>query len=604
MAKPQSSAVTTGPDPRGVRRAPRSRADELSAATERATAAVSAQAVLHRMDALVQQLFAEAGPLDAAGRASSRSAATDAASCACTRTSTCWCCLPVRSAPEDERFLHAFLNPLWDLGLTIGHHVREVHEGSAWPSGQSGIPARADRRAGRRRRCDAARSVHRRRPSSRRRTRGRSTRSRRSSSSGTRGSTTRCISSSRTSRKRLAACAICSARRRSPKLTDPALLGAGRLGSARARRRRGVPAARPLDPAPRGQAASQRPQPRAAGAGRRASRLPGRDAAPARRAVDGRLLPPRARDRSLAAVGAQGGARARSAVISCRAGDGIRFVDAREAAERPETWLAAFQAAIDGGCAVSDEALACIQQHAGRFAPEDFFPTPAHRDALLAFLKPRPGLYARLSEMHDCGSARSDAPRVQGDQLPRRARLLPQVHRRRAHAADDSQPRAADGAPRPSASAFARLLGELEAPELLVLALLYPRRRQVARRGPRRRERADGAADVRAPRARRSTRATSWSSWSSSTSEDVARGVPARHRGSGDRPPVCRARRRRRAPEDAVPDDAGRRRGRQPRDADAVEGRAALAAVRRHLQPPDALVRRRGHRPRPAGASR
>src|SRR6185295_8556982 len=32
--------------------------------------------------------------------------------------------------PQDERFLHAFLNPLWDFGLTIGHHVREVHEGA------------------------------------------------------------------------------------------------------------------------------------------------------------------------------------------------------------------------------------------------------------------------------------------------------------------------------------------------------------------------------------------------------------------------------------------------------------------------------------------
>ena len=28
----------------------------------------------------------------------------------------------------DERFLHALLNALWDLGLTIGHHVREVAE--------------------------------------------------------------------------------------------------------------------------------------------------------------------------------------------------------------------------------------------------------------------------------------------------------------------------------------------------------------------------------------------------------------------------------------------------------------------------------------------
>src|SRR5262249_18509686 len=32
--------------------------------------------------------------------------------------------------PPDERFLRGFMNPLWDLGLTLGHHVREVHEGS------------------------------------------------------------------------------------------------------------------------------------------------------------------------------------------------------------------------------------------------------------------------------------------------------------------------------------------------------------------------------------------------------------------------------------------------------------------------------------------
>ena len=35
---------------------------------------------------------------------------------------------PIESA--EERFLQTFLNPLWDLGLTIGHHVREVREGA------------------------------------------------------------------------------------------------------------------------------------------------------------------------------------------------------------------------------------------------------------------------------------------------------------------------------------------------------------------------------------------------------------------------------------------------------------------------------------------
>src|SRR5215470_4081800 len=83
--------------------------------------------------------------------------------------------------------------------------------------------------------------------------------------------------------------------------------------------------------------------------------------------------------------------------------DGIRFIDMRQAAVQTATWLAAFQAAIDHACPVADSALSLVRQYAERFRVEDFFPTPAHRAALLRFLKPAPGLYARLSEMHDCG---------------------------------------------------------------------------------------------------------------------------------------------------------------------------------------------------------
>ncbi len=87
-----------------------------------------------------------------------------------------------------------------------------------------------------------------------------------------------------------------------------------------------------------------------------------------------------------------------------RAADGIRFVDAREAAERPETWLALFQAAHRPATAPCPtmRCRACSRTPAASRA-EDFFPTAAHRDALLRFLKPRRGLYARLSEMHDSG---------------------------------------------------------------------------------------------------------------------------------------------------------------------------------------------------------
>ena len=83
--------------------------------------------------------------------------------------------------------------------------------------------------------------------------------------------------------------------------------------------------------------------------------------------------------------------------------DGIRFLDPVQAARHPATWVAAFDAAVNTGTEVSEEALSCIQQHVDRYRADDFFPQPDDRAALLTFLKPRPGLYSRLSEMHDCG---------------------------------------------------------------------------------------------------------------------------------------------------------------------------------------------------------
>src|SRR5687767_12923614 len=83
--------------------------------------------------------------------------------------------------------------------------------------------------------------------------------------------------------------------------------------------------------------------------------------------------------------------------------DGIRFLDPIHAARTPASWVGAFQAAIDSGTEVTEEALSCIQQHVDRYRADDFFPDEVSRDALLRLLKPRAGLYARLSEMHDCG---------------------------------------------------------------------------------------------------------------------------------------------------------------------------------------------------------
>ena len=154
-------------------------------------------------------------------------------------------------------------------------------------------------------------------------------------------------------------------------------------------------------------------------------------------------------------------------------GDGIRFIDVRQAAVQPATWLAAFQAAIDAKCAVSDSALACIRQHAERFRVEDFFPTPVHRAALLRFLKPRQGLYARLSEMHDCG--------VLGRMFPPFQEITCRVVRDFFHkyTVDEhtlltikNLERLATRAS-PDRERFSALLQDLEASELLVLSLLF-----------------------------------------------------------------------------------------------------------------------------------
>ena len=83
--------------------------------------------------------------------------------------------------------------------------------------------------------------------------------------------------------------------------------------------------------------------------------------------------------------------------------DGIRFLDPIQAARNPASWIGAFQAAIDAGTDVAEETLSCIQQHVDRYRADDFFPEARDRAALIALLKPRQGLYARLSEMHDCG---------------------------------------------------------------------------------------------------------------------------------------------------------------------------------------------------------
>lgn len=150
---------------------------------------------------------------------------------------------------------------------------------------------------------------------------------------------------------------------------------------------------------------------------------------------------------------------------------GIRFVDERQAAREPGTWLGAFAAAVESGTNVADETLDLIRRHAGGTGVADLLPAAVDREALLRFLRPRPGLYARLSEMHDCG--------LLGRLLPPFAAITHRVVRDFYHkytvdehtlqAVRTLERLAGNDPPHPR---FAALLREIAAPELLVLAIL------------------------------------------------------------------------------------------------------------------------------------
>jgi [protein-PII] uridylyltransferase len=468
----QNPASAAAPDLRAARAARLEAARaELRAATERGDGGrIALKQYSQRMDAILQQLFVEAaagaaqpvGVFALGGYGRRQLCLHSDIDVLILFAGPLW--------PEDERFLHAFLNPLWDIGLTIGHHVREVAEGAGLDADNPEFQlALTDARsiAGDATLLDAFFEA----------------------SSGP-------VAAARTLEALKTLIADRHARfndtfyqlepdiKEAPgglrdlfgaqtiaKLTDPALFSrAGgdprSLDDAEEFLLR-VRSVLHLETQRHHDVLSHELQEVAA----ERLRYPG-DTARQRveRLMSDYFRHARAVDRALRWT-------LRTAPLPIgrnlvRSAEGIRFVDRREAAARPETWLALFQAAIDQGCAVSDEALACVQQHAGRYTAEEFFPNAACRDALLRFLKPRAGLYARLSEMHDSG--------LLGQMFPEFKAISCRVVRDFYHkyTVDEhtlltirNLERLVEAAP--ERQRFGRLLGEVDIPEHLVLALLY-----------------------------------------------------------------------------------------------------------------------------------
>jgi [protein-PII] uridylyltransferase len=154
------------------------------------------------------------------------------------------------------------------------------------------------------------------------------------------------------------------------------------------------------------------------------------------------------------------------------AADGIRFVDLETAHTRPSLWIEIFRLALADGCPVSEQALDCIEQNLDRYTADDFAGTEAERQQLRNLFYPRPGLYARLSEMHDCGLLTRILPEFEGIHC----RVIRDFHHK--YTVDEHTLLTLRGLETlwnpatPGRKRFGALLEELRAPEQLSLSLL------------------------------------------------------------------------------------------------------------------------------------
>ncbi len=153
--------------------------------------------------------------------------------------------------------------------------------------------------------------------------------------------------------------------------------------------------------------------------------------------------------------------------------DGVRFADLQRAAAQPSLWLEAFRIALEHGCAVSEQALTCIALNVDHCTADDFVATAGDRHQLRHILRPRAGLYARLSEMHDCGLLTRIFPEFEKVHC----RVVRDFYHK--YTVDEHTLLAIRGIESllqpdtPSRARFGSILQEVHTPELLTLALLF-----------------------------------------------------------------------------------------------------------------------------------
>ena len=274
--------------------------------------------------------------------------------------------------------------------------------------------------------------------------------------------------------------------------------------------------------------------------------------------------------------------------------DGVRFVDPARVASMPAMWVEAFRVALANDCGVSEQARTCIEAerrrvHGRRFRGNRRRPSTGAQPVRAA-AGPLPSSLrdARLR------AAVLHVPGVRPDSLAGwcgTSTIATRSTSTRSWRSATSSRCAVAASP-----ARERFGGDAVArctrPELLTLALLY---HDVGKW----READHAAESVRlvqpmlerlqlSPEARQTVTFL--------IRQHLAMSRAAFLRDSEDPEVVSAlrgARADRRAAQDAVPAHARRHRRGQPRDADALEGRAPVASLRGHLQPPHVRIRRR-----------
>ena len=153
--------------------------------------------------------------------------------------------------------------------------------------------------------------------------------------------------------------------------------------------------------------------------------------------------------------------------------EGVRFVDERRAADEPASWLGAIEAALEHGAALAPALLGLFERRGAGVGVADLLPDAGARARLVRSLEPRPGLYARLSELHDAGLLERLFPELRAISC----RVIRDFFHK--YTVDEHTLLTIRGVERlldpeqASRQRFGSLLAELERPELLVLALLY-----------------------------------------------------------------------------------------------------------------------------------